>query len=540
MHATQTDACSALARQRCHAAARLTCPPLPWLRAQVHRDVKLTNVLVSEDGTLRLADFGLAAFQGDGCFAGDESYVVPELAVRMPDGRRRRDNPDAHAALMAPAIDMWAVGVLAYELFAGSLPTELNYAAWQAAGRSAGLTPEAAEQLRLDAASTLDWTPYLARLPGMTGGIEHVTDFVARLVVADPRHRMTAHQALQHPCISGVVPAELAELRAMSRPGSAWQQQRARDVQLAGKVQRMVLRCQAALACEEELQAVQQEQSQLRQHEAMLQQELQAEQQVLQQQVVQRQALQLEVQQVQAQRQELHGDIEVLHAEVAEEHTVLQRKQAAALAAKDAAVAALGEEQQQLLVTEQEAAAAQQQLQEVRQRQAAAARALQEAAAAVAAIAEAPQQEQEEMQTRPASPQQDDAQVPAAAEQAAGAADPSTVSAAQGALAGAAYATVQQAEADVVEPNTPSRSSEGADLAALLSGSDDDGSASASDDGGSARAEVGPSRACMQDGRRQGAWWRRAAIAATHAISFLGATLDVQPVRRAGVPGWAA
>jgi serine/threonine-protein kinase len=83
----------------------------------IHRDVKPENVLIADDGRVKVADFGLAkAISADtqhtatgGVLIGTVSYLAPELVV---DGRS-----DARA-------DVYAAGVLLYELLTGSKPHE--------------------------------------------------------------------------------------------------------------------------------------------------------------------------------------------------------------------------------------------------------------------------------------------------------------------------------------------------------------------------------------------------------------------------------
>jgi serine/threonine-protein kinase len=81
----------------------------------VHRDVKPGNLLRSHDGVVKLADFGIAkaAEQSDitkvGSVVGTAAYLSPEQARGDPAG---------------PASDLYALGVVSYQLLAGRLPYE--------------------------------------------------------------------------------------------------------------------------------------------------------------------------------------------------------------------------------------------------------------------------------------------------------------------------------------------------------------------------------------------------------------------------------
>lgn len=83
----------------------------------VHRDVKPGNLLVSESGVIKLADFGIARATDQssitqvGSVLGTAAYLAPEQARGEEAG---------------PAADLYSLGVVAYQLLSGRLPYEAN------------------------------------------------------------------------------------------------------------------------------------------------------------------------------------------------------------------------------------------------------------------------------------------------------------------------------------------------------------------------------------------------------------------------------
>ncbi|MEV6276894.1 serine/threonine-protein kinase [Nocardia sp. NPDC051832] len=79
----------------------------------MHRDVKPANLLVADDGTVKITDFGISRAVGDvtvtatGFLAGTPAYLAPEVA--------RGENPE-------PASDVFALGSTLYAALEGSPP----------------------------------------------------------------------------------------------------------------------------------------------------------------------------------------------------------------------------------------------------------------------------------------------------------------------------------------------------------------------------------------------------------------------------------
>ncbi len=106
------DCCAGKNPAECGEKLAQVCRALQYIHEHdvVHLDIKPSNILLAGDGTVKLADFGLARRPAGGAafrMFGTPAYMPPEIiAGQAPDGRS----------------DLYSLGVLLYQLFTGGLP----------------------------------------------------------------------------------------------------------------------------------------------------------------------------------------------------------------------------------------------------------------------------------------------------------------------------------------------------------------------------------------------------------------------------------
>ncbi|KAJ1018142.1 hypothetical protein NDA16_005008 [Ustilago loliicola] len=146
-----------------------------WL----HRDLKAANILVDDDGTVLLGDFGVGVFVGDTdkssgtvssegkrkSFVGTPCWMAPEVIERKHYGTKA---------------DIWSFGITALELSQGRAP-------------NSKLNP-----VKVLMRTMQDEPPQLDRTGGAHKYSKLMDDFVRQCLQKDPQKRPTADKLLSH------------------------------------------------------------------------------------------------------------------------------------------------------------------------------------------------------------------------------------------------------------------------------------------------------------------------------------------------------
>ncbi|KAL3982100.1 Fibronectin type III domain family protein [Acanthocheilonema viteae] len=145
----------------------------------VHLDLKPENIMfiTKKSDQLKLIDFGLAA------------KLDPKETVKVTTGTAEFAAPEVVASEpVGFYTDMWSVGVLTYILLSGLSPF-------------GGETDE--ETIRN--VKKCDWN---MDDPSFANISQDGKDFIKKLLMLDPKSRMTVHEALEHPWLSGAANKE--------------------------------------------------------------------------------------------------------------------------------------------------------------------------------------------------------------------------------------------------------------------------------------------------------------------------------------------
>lgn len=147
-----------------------------------HRDLKPDNILIEQDDPVmvKITDFGLAKIQGNGTFmktfCGTLAYVAPEV-ISGKNSEDKSQNKNKYSSL----VDMWSIGCLVYVILTGHLPFS-------------GSTQDQLYK-QISRGSYHEGPLKDFRIS------DEARNFIDSLLQVNPKDRLTAEKALDHPWI---------------------------------------------------------------------------------------------------------------------------------------------------------------------------------------------------------------------------------------------------------------------------------------------------------------------------------------------------
>ncbi|XP_072778414.1 serine/threonine-protein kinase PAK 3-like [Taeniopygia guttata] len=141
----------------------------------IHRDIKSHNILLGLDGSVKLADFGLAAQltaeqRKRRSAVGTTHWMAPEIFTRKPYGAK---------------VDIWSFGIVGIEMVEGAPPYLMN-------------TSRTVQQLIITGG-----TPKLQKPRQQSAWLR---DFLCCCLETDEDRRWSAQELLQHPFVTSAKP----------------------------------------------------------------------------------------------------------------------------------------------------------------------------------------------------------------------------------------------------------------------------------------------------------------------------------------------
>lgn len=168
-------------------------------RGVMHRDLKPHNLLVARDGTLKIADFGLA-----------RAFVPPSRPLTTEVVTRWYRSPELllGSNTYSPSVDVWSVATIIAEMATKKalFPAECEIEQLHVIFRLLG-TPN--EEIWPDITNLPFWRNNFPewRTPRLRAELRDFcaegVDLIERMLVYDPSRRITAKDALQHEYIAG-------------------------------------------------------------------------------------------------------------------------------------------------------------------------------------------------------------------------------------------------------------------------------------------------------------------------------------------------
>ncbi|KAF4435843.1 aur protein kinase [Fusarium austroafricanum] len=134
----------------------------------IHRDIKPENILMGIHGEIKISDFGWSVHAPGNrrtTFCGTLDYLPPEMV-----------NPKISDYAYDRRVDLWSLGVLAYEFLVGEAPFEDDMVMTH----------------RRIAKADMRVPPFVSA---------EATDLIKKLLVVDPQKRLPLDEVLRHPWI---------------------------------------------------------------------------------------------------------------------------------------------------------------------------------------------------------------------------------------------------------------------------------------------------------------------------------------------------
>jgi mitogen-activated protein kinase 15 len=174
------------------------------VRKLIHRDLKPSNLLINSDSTVKLCDFGLARTFSEGNlsqavmteYVSTRWYRAPELIIGSNH--------------YSEGVDMWAVGCIVAELYAGKplfpgtstldqMERVVAFTGPPSASDIAAMKSEFAETM---IASLTYGHPRMTLKQKLPTADADTIDFIEKMMVFNPEGRMPVAIALEHPFVA--------------------------------------------------------------------------------------------------------------------------------------------------------------------------------------------------------------------------------------------------------------------------------------------------------------------------------------------------
>ncbi|KAH8896382.1 kinase-like protein [Thozetella sp. PMI_491] len=164
-----------------------------------HRDLKPANIFVVEKGPswwVKIGDFGISRrsaeeSRGFHTQIGTPGYLAPEVIHLFPGHRDNHPGSERELHSYSYSVDMWALGVIAYQLLVGQapFPTFVDLAKYVGSDSHFSTSSLSAQGLS-----------------------QSCCGFVSQNLAASPLDRLTAQAALKHPWLDAVTSPKLVDL----------------------------------------------------------------------------------------------------------------------------------------------------------------------------------------------------------------------------------------------------------------------------------------------------------------------------------------